>query len=82
MALLNQISSLCYWFQTNTALVSTLKLDSDSDSYYIGIKKGETTLYSHKIESFSKKTAKIISFELATIVKNLINIKEHYSTES
>lgn len=78
MSLFNQVNSLCYWFQSQTKFVCSISLNSDTDTYFVKLKNGSTDIYKYRIESFSKKSGNLVEFELSTIVKNLIHIKENH----
>ena len=78
MSLFNQVNSLCYWFQSQTKSVCSISLNSDTDTYFVRLKNGNTDIYKYRIESFSKKSGSLVEYELSTIVKNLIHIKENH----
>lgn len=80
MTLFNQVNNLTYWLNENNFTGSIL-FCGDNDSYFIEVKKGNNVLYSHIIESISKKTEKMVVFELSTIANNLLNIKQNYNVK-
>jgi len=76
LSLFNQINSLCYWFLAESNYKSSVVLDSEKDTYFINIKKGKQSLYTHYISHFSKKNKRFLQFELLSIVNSLLHIKD------
>ncbi|WP_179345009.1 hypothetical protein [Winogradskyella ursingii] len=78
LALFNQINSLSYWLLKESHYKSSVTLDATDDSYFISIKNNVESIYKHHIENFSKKDARLLNFELSSIVQHLLNIKRTF----
>ena len=76
LSLFNQINSLSYWLLLESNYKSSVTFDAEEDSYFISIKKGSGILYTHRINSFSKKNKRFLQFELSCIVNNLLMLKD------
>lgn len=76
LSLFNQINSLSYWLWMEGNFKSSIALDSEKDTYYVNIKQSGQSLYTHRINHYSRLDSRLLRFELKSIVNSLLTIKE------